>query len=226
MLCELNCFYLQQYTAMALCMMKYTFRQKEYMKLLKCRHFFHVSLLLNFLLTIMYKVKKFYLFLLQPMNLILCQPYKHCISNSAIHSACSESVGGPSGAARGRQPQFRRAHGDGRKSLRPHDDVAAATKRRTTSRLTVCGTQLGTSGRFPHPSNYFRWITSTSGRGLAPQTEPRSMPAREVQRFRHSAIVFGHLPGISHFPSPKWRLKLLPVPVLTRNLDFPHPVSY
>ena len=56
------------------------------------------------------------------------------------HSARSESVGGPSGAARGRQPQFRRAHGDGRKSLlRPLEDVAAATKRPTTSRLTVCG---------------------------------------------------------------------------------------
>ena len=68
----------------------------------------------------------------------------------------AESVGGPSGTARGRQPQLRRAHGDGRKSLRPLDDVAAATKRRTTSRLIVCGTQLGTSGRFPHPSNYFR----------------------------------------------------------------------
>jgi len=34
------------------------------------------------------------------------------------HSACSESVGGPSGAARGRQQQFRRAHDDCRKSLR------------------------------------------------------------------------------------------------------------
>ena len=99
-------------------------------------------------------------------------------------------------------------------------DVAAATKRSTTSHLTLCGAQLGTSGRFPHPSNYFRWISSTSGRRPAPHTEPRSTPAHEVQRFRHSAIVLAHLPGISHFPSPKWRLKLLPVPVLTRNFDF------
>ena len=38
--------------------------------------------------------------------------------STPTHSACSESVGGPSGAARGRQPQFWRAHGDGRKSLR------------------------------------------------------------------------------------------------------------
>ena len=39
------------------------------------------------------------------------------LQSTPQHSACSESVGGPSGAARGRQPQFRRAHGDGRKSL-------------------------------------------------------------------------------------------------------------
>ena len=60
------------------------------------------------------------------------------------------------GRGPGRQPQFWRARDDGRKSLLRLDDVAAATKRRTTSRLTVCGTQLSTSGRFPHPSNYFR----------------------------------------------------------------------
>ena len=104
--------------------------------------------------------------------------------------------------------------------------VAAATKRRTTSRLTVCGSQVGISDPFPHSSNYFRWTNSTSGRGPAPNTEPGSTPTREVQRFRHTAIVFAHLPGISHFPSPKWRLKLLPVPVLTQNFDFARPVSY
>ena len=38
--------------------------------------------------------------------------------NLQLHSACSESVGGPSGAARGRQQQFRHAHDDCRKSLR------------------------------------------------------------------------------------------------------------
>jgi len=72
----------------------------------------------------------------------------------------------------------------------------------------------------PHPSNYFRWMNSTSILGTAPQTEPQSTPAHEVQRFRHSAVVLAHFPGILHFPSPKWRLKLLPVPVLTRNFDF------
>ena len=91
-------------------------------------------------------------------------------------------------------------------AIRSVDDVATATKRRTTSRLTVCGAQLGISDRFPHPSNYFRSINSTSRRGPASQTEPRS--------------TLAHLPGISHFPSPKWRLELLPVPVLTRNFDF------
>ena len=99
----------------------------------------------------------------------------------------------------------------------------AATKRSTTLRLTLCGPPLRILDRFPHPSNYFRLTNSTSGRGRAPQTERRSTPLHDVQRFRHSAVVFAHLPGISHFLSPKWRL--IPVPVLTRNFDFSHPVS-
>jgi len=41
-------------------------------------------------------------------------------------------------------------------AFRSVDDVAAATKRRTTSPLTVCGSQVGISDRFPHPSNYIR----------------------------------------------------------------------
>ena len=47
-------------------------------------------------------------------------PFPWELDRHLIHSACSESVGGPSGAAggRGRQPQFPRAHGDGWKSLR------------------------------------------------------------------------------------------------------------
>jgi len=102
-----------------------------------------------------------------------------------------------------------------RRPIRSLGDVAAATKRSTTPRLTLCGPPLGILDRFPHPSNYFRLTNSTSGRGRAPQTERRSTPAHKVQRFRHSAVVFAHLPGISHFPTPKWRLKLLAVPVLT-----------
>jgi len=102
-----------------------------------------------------------------------------------------------------------------RRTIRSLGDVAAATKCRTTSRLTLCGPPLGISDLFPHPSNYFRLTNSTSGRGAAPQTERRSTHAHEVQRFRHSAVVFTQFPGISHFPRPKWRLKLLPVPVLT-----------
>ena len=89
-----------------------------------------------------------------------------------------------------------------RRSIRSLDDVAAATECHTTSRFTVCGSQLGTSGRLPHHSNYFRWINSTSGLGPAPQTERRSTPAHGVQRFRHSAVVFTHFPGFSHFSSP------------------------
>ena len=48
-----------------------------------------------------------------------------------------------------------------------------------------------------------------------PELNLGQWPAHEVQRFRHSAIVFVHFPGISYFPRPKWRLNLLPVPVLT-----------
>jgi len=50
--------------------------------------------------------------------------------------------------------------------------------------------------------------------------------AHEVQQFRHAAIIFAHFPGFSHFVSPNWWLKLLPVPVLTWNFNFSHPVSY
>ena len=89
--------------------------------------------------------------------------------------------------------------------IRSLGDVAAATKRSTTSRLTLCGPPLGILDRFPHPtsSNYFRLTNSTSGRRPVPQTERRSTPAHEVQRFRHSAVVFAHLSGISHFPRAK-----------------------
>ena len=50
---------------------------KEYTQVLKCRHFFQLPLLLNFLLTIVYKVQKFCFFLIQTMNLVLCQPHTH-----------------------------------------------------------------------------------------------------------------------------------------------------
>ena len=151
------------------------------------------------------------------------------------HSACSESVGGPSGVVRGTAaaipvcwrwrlevspPTVRQ------RPIRSLGDVAAATKCRTMSHLTLCSAQLGTSCRFPHPSNYFQWINSTSGLATAPQTESWSTPAHKVQPFRQSAIVFAHFPGISHCQSPKWRLKLFLVPVLTCNFDFSHPVSY
>ena len=42
-----------------------------------------------------------------------------------------------------------------RRPIRSLDDVVAI-KLCTTSCLTVCGAQPVTSGRFPHPSNYFR----------------------------------------------------------------------
>ena len=153
------------------------------------------------------------------------------------HSACSESVGGPSDAARGAASLFRRAHDGGRKSLRRRRRSAGGRSDRcTTSPLPHNAAQRHVSpsaARSSAPRAVSRILVTTSGElillpvgGPAPHTERRSTPAHEVQRFRHSAIVFAHLPGISHIPSPKWRLKLLPVPVLTRNFDFSHPVSY
>jgi len=49
---------------------------------------------------------------------------------------------------------------------------------------------LSISGRFPHPSNYYRLTNSIYGLGPVPQTERPSMPTYGVQRFRHSAIIF------------------------------------
>ena len=66
-----------------------------------------------------------------------------------MFGACSESVGGLSGSARGVAAAVPEA-------IRSLDDVAEATKRRTTSRLTLCDTQIGTSDRLPHPTYYFR----------------------------------------------------------------------
>jgi len=43
---------------------------------------------------------------------------------------------------------------------------------------------------------------------------------------RRTGIIYTCINGISHFPGPKWRLKLLPVPVLTAFFDSPYPVSY
>ena len=56
-----------------------------------------------------------------------------------------------------------------RRPIRLVDDVAV-TKYPTTSRLTLCGAQLGISGCFLHPINYFRLTNSTSGLGPVPQT--------------------------------------------------------
>ena len=69
------------------------------------------------------------------------------------HSACSESVGGPSGAARGRQPQFRRAHDGGRKSLRRRRRRAGGrSDRSTTSRRPQKAAQRHVSPSVDHSS--------------------------------------------------------------------------
>jgi len=149
---------------------------------------------------------------------------KHAFTNqrkcTTTHLVRSELVRGPSGMAWGERRGGAAAGVPVRPRRRPEvspllpmvrrrpiwslDDVVA-TKHSTTSCLTLCGAQLDTSGRFPHPSNYSWLINSTSGLGTAPETWTLSMPTHEVQRFRHFAIVFAHFPGISDFPSPKWR---------------------
>ena len=129
-----------------------------------------------------------------------------------------------------------RPGGGSRCSGAPTTAAGSLTDRSTTLRRPQNAAQRHFSPSAAHRSAFravSRILVTTSGElillpvgGPAPHTERRSTPAHEVQRFRHSAIVFAHLPGISHIPSPKWRLKLLPVPVLTRNFDFSHPVSY
>jgi len=87
--------------------------------------------------------------------------------------------------------------------------------RRRRGHKTPDNRDVSPFGRFPHPSNYFWGTNSTSGLGPAPQSKRWTTPTREVHRLRHSAVVLANFPGISHFASPKWRLKLLPVLVLT-----------
>jgi len=40
-----------------------------------------------------------------------------------------------------------------------------------------------------------------------------------LQRFWSSDIIYWYCHSVSHFQSPKWRLKVLPVPVLTAAFD-------
>ena len=116
------------------------------------------------------------------------------MSTILLHSACSESVGGPSGTVRAaaaaipvrwrRRPEVSppptTVH---QRPIRSLCDVTAATKRRTTSHLTLCGAQFCTLGCFPHPSNYFRWINSTSGLERHPKL---NLGQRPLIRYCHS----------------------------------------
>ena len=83
------------------------------------------------------------------------------------HSACLESVGGPSGAARGRQPHFRCADDDGRKSLlHRRRSAGGRSDRSTTSRRPQKATQHHVSPSVDHTSALravFRIPVTTSG---------------------------------------------------------------
>jgi len=75
--------------------------------------------------------------------------------DSPEHSACSESVGGPSGAGRGWQQQFRRAHDDCRKSLRHRRRSAGGqSDRSATSRRPQNAAQRHVSPSAAHHSAF------------------------------------------------------------------------
>ena len=106
--------------------------------------------------------------------------YNGVVVRTPPHSAYSESV-------RRRPRRARRRSAAAVRSVagRPADvadDLSPPACR--------CGPLSGISGHFPHSSNYFRSIDSTSGLPRKPQTKRRSTTAYEVQRFRQSAVVF------------------------------------
>jgi len=72
---------------------------------------------------------------------------------------------------------------------------------------------------------HFRFWNSVSGPSLRTGNRTPTMlsqchhlfwPSNGIQRHFHATLLL---------PSPKWRLKLILVPVLTANFDFSHPVS-
>jgi len=109
------------------------------------------------------------------------------LQSTPPHSACSESVGGPSGAARGRQPHFRRAHDGGRKSLRRRRRSAGGRSDRSTTSPRPqnaaprhVSTSTARSSAFRAVS---RIIVTTSG-------EPILLPVRG----RHTMLNLGRRP--------------------------------
>jgi len=135
-------------------------------------------------------------------------------------------------------PACPQGHNDRRKSLRHHRLSASWYNRSTMTSQPQNVGQHHVSPSVAHRSPFWaisRIPVTTSGElillpvwyqyhklnvGRCPLT------SYEVQRFRHSAVVFAHFSGILHFPRPKYRLKLFPIPIMTWNFDFLHPVSY
>jgi len=85
------------------------------------------------------------------------------------HSACSESVGEPSGAARGRQRQSRRPRDYGRKSLRRRRRSARSrSDRSTTSRRPQNAARRRVSPSAAHSSAFrVNWFYFRSGNGTS-----------------------------------------------------------
>ena len=98
--------------------------------------------------------------------------------------------------------------------IRSLHDVAA-TKHRTTVTSHPMWRAARHFAQFPASATTSGELILLPVWGPAPQSKRQTTPARKVQRLRHSAVVLANFTGISHFASPKWRLKLLPVPVLT-----------
>jgi len=103
------------------------------------------------------------------------------------HSACSESVGGPSGAARWRQQQFRHAHDDCRKSLHHSRRCAGGrSDRSATSRRPQNAAQRHVSPSATHRSAFrtvSRILVTTSGELIL-------LPVRD----RHPKLNVGRRP--------------------------------
>jgi len=116
----------------------------------------------------------------------------------AVHSACSESVGGPSCAARGRQPQFRRRSDRWTTSPRPqnvgqrHVSPSAAHRSafRAVSRILVTTSGelilLPVGSRHPNLNLGRRPVTRYSDSDI-PRSSSRTFPAFRTSESKMAA---------------------------------------
>ena len=77
--------------------------------------------------------------------------------------------------------------------------------------------------QFKFPRNHFQFWNSTSGPTIRTRNGMPNMLTPAIMAFRRSIKAFFHTTLL--LLTPKWRLKVLLVPVLTANFHFFHPVS-